>query len=1059
MHKLEPLDSCHAILATVLLIVVGTTIPIYAQSGQGPSGMVWVYVDDPGVPEHEGFHGYISKYETTNDQYCEFLNEAISAGQIIVYNDVVYSSNDPCYIEPYFITYTANGTSQIIYTEGGFAVQDRDDLDMGSHPVILVTWYGAKAFCDFYGWRLPTYWEWRAVADYDGTYNYGCGISLSYDLANYENQNPIGLTSNPHTTPVGYYGDFGYGLCDLAGNAWEWTSSESTYGYIANGGCWSNTANYCLVVYGVENSPEYTSYVFGFRACHGDSETLGIEVSVKEGELCNGIVYLNELNSLELWQDGDFLQRVTPDCNPYTFSGLDPLHEYRVDAYINDMGVGSFSVTNTAGDVSGTICAGERVQIDATVTNESGDPSEGVTVELVSHEGRVWRTGLTDSAGDVEWDSPSDPSEKTARAYVMPATLQNESWRVVARRYGSVVGSSELLTRSTPHMEPGDYLPVNINNLPNYGESTIGITDFHSSLGLLEGQPMPRNTWVLHIQPTGSLDVILEYEWGTDTPAVIQGYISAYGPTGLQGTPKQIWGQAIPVEGYGSGTFTFDENNLLPGDPTTYELVVTLFIYNGEYGFHVPTYVDHAVLSIPENMPENYRPPYPNVTSARQDVLAIQRGSFTTDIAELSVLYNQYSNAYADIRRNLRQEARDGVEEQIWEAMDVIMPPGLSEVSGVFIGRYQSVPAAIIGVTKGIFSGLGELAVPYIKWFQIGAYIESSYEKSVAYEQNVETLQMYGYICDHIQAFLARPIVNASDGDYADKVSLSWSAVNDAVSYKVFRATTPDLSDNTLIADDVAECVYDDFTVLPEDVYYYSIYTNIEDRHLWSQPDEGHARLDLDLTISSLHGSPNPEVGDYIFPAGTIASSGSVTSPCDDDGTRRFVCIGYVGTGSAPSGSGTSYLPFVLTEASRLTWQWKTQYVVSSESGPGGIMSQNPVGWYDAGTLIQFVALPGSGFVVDKWLVNDSIQMGYSNSLAISVDGPVTVEVRFTQLAISDLNEDRSVNLLDFMILCEQWLQAPSSCSADIAPEPNGDGKVDMRDFAVFAENWLIGND
>ena len=41
-----------------------------------------------------------------------------------------------------------------------------------------VTWYGATAICNYYGYRLPTELEWQAVADYEGEFNYGCGIDI-----------------------------------------------------------------------------------------------------------------------------------------------------------------------------------------------------------------------------------------------------------------------------------------------------------------------------------------------------------------------------------------------------------------------------------------------------------------------------------------------------------------------------------------------------------------------------------------------------------------------------------------------------------------------------------------------------------------------------------------------------------------------------------------------------------------------------------------------------------------------------------------------------------------
>ncbi len=41
--------------------------------------------------------------------------------------------------------------------------------------------------------------------------------------------------------------------------------------------------------------------------------------------------------------------------------------------------------------------------------------------------------------------------------------------------------------------------------------------------------------------------------------------------------------------------------------------------------------------------------------------------------------------------------------------------------------------------------------------------------------------------------------------------------------------------------------------------------------------------------------------------------------------------------------------------------------------------------------------------------------------------------------------------------MAEQWLGVPGEPSADIAPQPNGDGIVNFFDFAIMAEHWLEG--
>jgi len=62
---------------------------------------------------------------------------------------------------------------------------------------------------------------------------------------------------------------------------------------------------------------------------------------------------------------------------------------------------------------------------------------------------------------------------------------------------------------------------------------------------------------------------------------------------------------------------------------------------------------------------------------------------------------------------------------------------------------------------------------------------------------------------------------------------------------------------------------------------------------------------------------------------------------------------------------------------------------------------------------------------------------------------------RLTPLVRGDLDGSGDVNFGDYAILTSQWLQAPGTPSADIAPVVAGDGIVNFLDFAVLADQWL----
>jgi len=294
---------------------VSAITPPFVDTGIDPDA--WATVPAGEFPYGQHDHITMVDYDyqiivtdVTVDQYATFLNEAIASGDISVgefeveAGETIWSEGgaggfyegDPFDGYKHEEEIKAGDKLYVpLHDEGLRLTFDGQTFsaipEYANHPMTLVTWFGANAYCEYYDWHLPTEIEWEKAArgteivDGHGL-PFPWGEEIHGNNANYYSsfdlfERMFGKLGN--TTPAGFYNgqtyEIGegsyetldspspYGLYDMAGNVWQWMGDDypdQHYRYMRGGSFYTYEVD--LRVWKNNSAgPQYYSPALGFR--------------------------------------------------------------------------------------------------------------------------------------------------------------------------------------------------------------------------------------------------------------------------------------------------------------------------------------------------------------------------------------------------------------------------------------------------------------------------------------------------------------------------------------------------------------------------------------------------------------------------------------------------------------------------------------------------------------------------------------------------------------------------------------------------------------------------
>ena len=135
--------------------------------------------------------------------------------------------------------------------------------DIGNKkPAVNISYEDAILYCDKLTketglkYRLPTETEWEYACRAGTTTDFNTGNTLEEWQANFDSKGVVN---------VGSYTPNDWGLYDMHGNVWEWTSTMEGSDRVLRGGSWFNYAQNCRSAYRYFNGPSDRYTDIGIR--------------------------------------------------------------------------------------------------------------------------------------------------------------------------------------------------------------------------------------------------------------------------------------------------------------------------------------------------------------------------------------------------------------------------------------------------------------------------------------------------------------------------------------------------------------------------------------------------------------------------------------------------------------------------------------------------------------------------------------------------------------------------------------------------------------------------